>query len=153
MIKFVRSTSEKMMVLLFVAMISCDTVEPGNSDQDIMPQAPEENQDFMLGSWDAVWKSNGDAFSLNNRSESMSMNGKIEFRENGRVQIKAYGFQGCIFLSDTMANELLYSIRGSLIDLMTQDDSFNLPHYEILNANRERVQLVTMDNIVLTLTR
>jgi hypothetical protein len=151
---FVRSTSEKILIgfFSFVVLVSCDTGEIKSSDPEASQISPIDDEDMLLGSWEAKWETQAEAFSINGEYKNLTMKGKVHFKENGKVKIQAYGYQGCIFMSDTMINELRYILTGDTVSLLAEDENFGLP-YHIIEANHNMVKLILMDDIALTLTR
>jgi hypothetical protein len=151
---FVRSTSEKLLIgfISFVVFVSCDNGEIKQKDTEAFNNIiPLDKEDLLLGSWEAKWETNSDAFTVS-EEYNLTMRGKVQFKENGKVKIHAYGYQGCIFLSDTMINELQYILEGDTINLLADDENFGLP-YQILELQQNKVRLVLMEDIALTLTR
>jgi hypothetical protein len=148
---FVRSTSEKLLAgfFSFVILVSCESGEIKNKDAEAFNSF--EKEDLLIGTWDAKWETNSEAFSVN-EGYDLSMRGKMYFMEDGKVKIHAYGYKGCIFMSDTMINELQYIVHGDTVNLLADDEKFGLP-YQILEMHQKRVKMVLMEDIALTLTR
>lgn len=122
---------------------SCGTAER----QHASPQ--HETGNFLVGAWDAEWSASPE---LSDDPMGLKMHGKIDFQDNGEVEIIAYGFEGCIFMSDTMTNNLSYTIEGNVVNLHAEGDAFGLP-YQVKEKQNNEVKLLLMDDIWLTLTR
>jgi hypothetical protein len=151
---FVRSTSEKLLIgfFSFVVIVSCDNGDIKRSEPGTSEISPLDKENMLLGSWEAKWETQGEAFSITDEYKNLSMKGKIHFKENGKVKIQAFGYQGCVFMSDTMINELRYVLTGDTISLLAEDENFGLP-YHIIEAHHNMVKLILMEDIALTLTR
>jgi len=106
----------------------------------------------LVGEWKAQWKTSPSAFPEVTGIEQFSMNGQLVFDKDGRVEIAAYGFPGCIFSSDTMRHKLQWKISNDTLSLMSENDPYGMP-YSIIKLTKGHVELKLMDDIFLTLER
>lgn len=112
----------------------------------------ENQKGFLVGEWQAKWHSNTTAFPHIENKNMLSMNGKLRFLEDGTVEILAYGFDGCVFMSDTMKNEMSWNLNGDTINLLVKNDDFGFP-YHIQNRDENSIQMVLLEDINLELTK
>jgi hypothetical protein len=109
------------------------------------------NTEKIVGEWSARWRTHSNAFP-SFEDENLTMEGKIVFNNDGNANIVAYGFQGCIFTSDTLLNKLNWRLQNDTISLINEKDFFNLS-YKIKEINDSLIELELMQDIHLTLTR
>ena len=115
--------------------------------------SPKESKDeLILGKWDAHWETKPDENLPNLIGDNLKMNGVINFMADGKVEISAYGFQGCIFSDDTLKNLLNWKIEDSVLRFIDVDDEHGLP-YNITKFNNRELQLTLLEDINLTLSR
>lgn len=148
-----RTLSGKILIGFFPVfiLVSCNNAAEKGSEGN--PQAEAVSpQSMLVGTWEAEWNTPSDAYPVNSESMHYNMNGKLHFYENGTVKIVAYGYNGCIFMSDTMANQMRYELTGDTISLLGEDEDFGLP-YRIMGMEPERIELLFLENIAVTLTR
>ncbi|MGK7397027.1 MAG: hypothetical protein ACNS62_20795 [Candidatus Cyclobacteriaceae bacterium M3_2C_046] len=111
----------------------------------------KEKEDILIGNWEAEWNTPAESYPMADQNK-LSMKGQIKFDPNGMVEIQAYGYEGCIFMSDTMKNELNWRINGDTLSLVGPGEDFGLP-YTIREARQNIVKLVLMEDIALTLKK
>lgn len=106
-------------------------------------EKPQVN--VLVGQWQAEWQTSID--------ENMhSMQGELQFNEDGKVSVKAYGYQGCYFMSDTSNNEMAWQISGDTLHLLVPDDNFAFA-YRIKDLSSDDVHLTLLEDINLHLRR
>lgn len=135
---------------LFI-LVSCNIAEVKNNSERY-PAQQFSKEDMLIGSWAAEWNTPAEAYPVSAESAQFHMNGRVDFHEDGTVKIMAYGYNGCIFMSDTMTNEMRYELTGDTISLVGHNEDFGLP-YRIVEMEPDQVQLLFMENIAVTLTR
>lgn len=132
----------KKLVILFIisALLSNGCREDG-----------EQIKESLSGKWKARWELNNpelkDVFS----PEQMSMNGEVIF-EQDQARIRAFGFEGCAFTSDTSENILSFEKSDSILNLMNADKQV-IFSYVIQEQRHNYLRLLLMDDISLTLTK
>lgn len=106
----------------------------------------------ILGQWNAHWQTEADASLPGLTDENLHMTGVINFMEDGKVEISAFGFDGCIFYEDTLMNTLNWKISDSELRFIDQGDDQGLP-YTIKQFSSTELHLTLLDDINLTLSR
>ena len=112
----------------------------------------KEKENIIVGQWEAEWQTSRESFPMVNNPSHLKMNGKFHFKKNGTVEVHAFGYNGCIFMSDTMKNQLVWKVNGDTLNMSGQDDSFGLP-YQLKEINPDHMQLVLMEDISLNLRK
>ena len=111
-----------------------------------------ENEQSLIGKWNAHWETQMDSSFSGIEGKNLHMNGKINFHQNGTVEIAAYGYNGCIFSDDTLINTLKWKISDSELRFIDEGDSQGLP-YVINNFTSDQLDLTLLEDIHLTLLR
>ncbi len=104
-----------------------------------------DNDNVLVGHWQAEWQTKID-------ENYHSMKGELHFNENGKVAVKAYGYQGCYFMSDTSKNEMAWKVIGDTLHLMVPEDNFSFA-YQIKNISLQDIHLTLLEDINLHLKR
>lgn len=112
----------------------------------------QSKKELIVGEWTAHWETVPDESLPGIAGENLKMNGAINFRESGKVEISAYGFQGCIFSDDTMRNTLNWELADTVLRFIDEGDDFGLP-YKISKFGKNEIHLVLLEDINLTLSR
>jgi hypothetical protein len=112
----------------------------------------KSKQQEIVGEWKAYWKTSPDDQLSEINEENLKMNGVINFMEDGKVEISAFGYEGCIFSSDTLKNILSWKMDDSVLRFMDSGDEQGLP-YTINKFTSNEVQLTLLQDITLTLQR
>ena len=110
----------------------------------------DSNESPLVGQWKATWETNPDKMEFQIDPSKCKMNGEVRFKENGLVEIVAYGYDGCVFMTDTMMNNLNWKISGDTLQLSAENDPFGLP-YLIKELKNEKASLVLMEDIAVNL--
>ena len=80
------------------------------------------------------------------------MKGKIYFSSDEKVTITAFGFDGCVFSSDTATNELFFHLQDSLIN-MVNDENEVIFSYSINTLEKGNIELSLLNDIHLSLSK
>ena len=108
--------------------------------------------DYFTGTWEAEWYL-VDEHMLETFSKSeITMNGLVIFYPDQFVEITAYGFEGCVFASDTARNKLHFEFQDSLLNLINKEKEVVFS-YKVKEKLPEKLTLLLMDDIQLTLSR
>ena len=105
----------------------------------------------LLGRWNALWETTMDDLG-NIDSKNLRMHGLVQFNKNGKVEIEAFGHDGCVFSSDTLKNQLQWKLEGQTLRFIDEGDDSGLP-YQNKSISDNKMELVLMDDIFLTLNR
>jgi len=112
----------------------------------------ESEGNYFTGSWKAEWYLvDEDMHGMFSESE-ITMSGQVIFNTNQSVEITAYGFEGCVFASDTARNKLHFEFHDSLLN-MTNKEKEVVFSYSVKEKLPEKLTLLLMDDIQLTLSR
>lgn len=106
----------------------------------------------IIGEWQALWQTSVDENMKGMTDQNLQMNGLITFMEDGKVEISAYGYDGCIFYEDTLMNTLTWKINESELRFIDQGDDQGLP-YTINKFSADELHLTLLEDINLTLSR
>ena len=109
-------------------------------------------EEIIIGKWMAHWETKTDESLPGIDGKSLKMNGEIQFMENGKVEISAFGYEGCIFSEDTLNNILNWKLDDSVLRFIDKNDDHGLP-YAINEFTNNRLQLTLLEDISLTLSR
>jgi hypothetical protein len=101
----------------------------------------------LEGKWDAVWRIQDVSMS---KAQNNSMRGQMNFKSNGRVEVVAYGYPGCLFSHDTIKNELQWKAYHDSLIFYSPQDNFSLT-YIVQQGPSGEVLLRLMEDIVITL--
>ena len=104
----------------------------------------------IVGKWNAKWTITDE--DNQRKGNEHEMKGYMNFSQNGLVQIKAFGYNGCVFSNDTIENELAYIVTSDSLILYNKQAHFNLTYLITTSSDRE-FKLQLMDDILITLTR
>jgi hypothetical protein len=112
----------------------------------------ENKENLLVGSWEAVWETDSAGFPEQVNRNDCRMRGKVAFSSDGLAEIRAYGFEGCVFMTDTMTNSLQWKVNGDTLHLLSEGDSYGLP-YRINYVTNDQMQLQLLEDIKLTLQK
>jgi len=112
----------------------------------------KSKQQELVGEWKAYWETTADDQIPGVSEENLKMDGFINFMENGKVEISAFGYEGCIFSSDTLKNTLRWKLDDTVLRFMDSGDEHGLP-YTINKFTNSEVHLTLLQDITLTLRR
>lgn len=106
----------------------------------------------ITGRWNARWELMDKGLQELFTSEESIMHGELYFNDDQSVDIRAYGFRGCAFTSDTSENRLSYHLNDTLLK-MINDDREVVFTYVIREKRKDYMDLSLMDDIRLILVR
>ena len=112
----------------------------------------KSKEETIVGEWNAHWETSIDESLTDLDETSLKMDGIIHFMEDGQVEIAAFGFDGCIFSSDTMSNVLNWQLDDTVLRFIDHGDDHGLP-YTINKFSRNELKLTLLEDINLTLSR
>lgn len=113
----------------------------------------EKNKsETIVGEWNAYWETKPDESLPGLDGDNLKMNGIINFMDNGKVEISAFGYDGCIFSDDTLKNILNWKLDDTVLRFIDQGDDHGLP-YTIHKFTDTEMQLTLLEDINLTLSR
>ena len=116
--------------------------------------APERESEanYFTGTWDAKWYLiDEDMHGMFSESD-ITMNGKVVVDKDQTMEIIAYGFEGCVFASDTARNKLNFEFQDSVLNLINKEKEVVFS-YRVKEKLPEKLTLLLMDDIQLTLSR
>lgn len=111
----------------------------------------EKESDLWSGSWQAKWSTDPASFGEIEGITDYTMDGAFIF-DSKKLNIKAYGFDGCVFSTDTLDHNLMWSVKGDSL-ILINDDATPGMIYKINAATENKVELQLLDDIMLTLTK
>jgi hypothetical protein len=109
-------------------------------------------EEIIVGKWEALWETDPATYPDLKDEKVFTMNGYLVFKEDGSLNINAFGFPECIFSSDTMSHDLSWQISSDTISFISGNDPYGIP-YRIKRISEEEVLLTLMEDISLKLTR
>ncbi len=112
----------------------------------------KSNHEKILGNWNAHWETKPEESLPEMKLENLNMDGQIIFEKDGKVTITAYGFEGCIFSSDTLVNTLNWKLEDTVLRFIDSGDQQGLP-YAIKKFTNQELHLLLLDDIKLNLSR
>ncbi|MCG8308305.1 MAG: hypothetical protein MI975_13010 [Cytophagales bacterium] len=115
-------------------------------------KSQKSKEEVILGTWKAHWETKADENLPGIDGESLKMNGEIQFMKDGKVEISAFGFDGCIFSDDTLNNILNWKLDDTILRFIDKADDHGLP-YSINEFSADRLHLTLLEDINLTLVR
>ncbi|MBR9999914.1 MAG: hypothetical protein KFF73_13135 [Cyclobacteriaceae bacterium] len=107
--------------------------------------------DPISGKWKARWELMNPVMHDFFQDEQRIMDGEVFFYMN-QAKIRAFGFEGCAFKTDTSENILHFKKENGMLKLIDSDDDV-IFSYLIANESDDLLKLLLMEDISLTLTR
>jgi hypothetical protein len=111
----------------------------------------EKMDNHLAGNWYAKWELINPELTGIFKPEQMIMEGEVFF-DADHARIRAFGFDGCAFTSDTSENVLYYKKNDTILNLFN-DENDVIFSYVIKSEEQNSMELLLMDDINLTLTR
>jgi hypothetical protein len=126
---------------LSIVLLSMNSCSPQKSKEEL-----------IIGEWKAHWETQADESLPGLIGDNLKMNGMITFQDDGKVEISAFGYDGCIFSDDTLKHILSWKIENSVLRLIDSGDDHGLP-YTINKFSNDELHLTLLEDINLTLSR
>ena len=112
----------------------------------------DTNQSYLYGTWEAEWFLVDEDMQKMFSTTEITMYGHVVFDHNKMAEITAFGFEGCVFASDTAMNRLNYHLRDSILNL-TNGEKDIIFTYMVKEKLPDKLTLELMNDIQLTLRR
>ena len=113
----------------------------------------KNREELIVGEWNAEWETlPGSQGTSSENSLSYNMTGKVIFRPDGSVDVVGYGYPGCVFSSDTLKNQLRWTLEAGSLNMQNTKDHFDL-RYSINELKEGELRLTLMEDITLRLKR
>ena len=103
-----------------------------------------------MGEWKAKWTTLPASFP-GVEGVDFEMDGVVQFTADS-ITISAYGYEGCIFSEDTLTHTLKWQISQDSLKLVNADNIHGMT-YMIKELSEDKIELVMMDDIFLSLKR
>lgn len=109
--------------------------------------------DGLVGDWKVQWVTYPDQSATSNDGVNYTMNGLMNIEANGKITINAYGYEGCIFGTDTLIHTLNWEVPSDTVLNLTNDgDKYGIP-YAINEFSKGKVKLQLVEDVYLFLTK
>ena len=103
------------------------------------------------GEWTATWVTDPASFEGIEGITDYTMPGKVTF-DGSKVNIQAYGFEGCVFSKDTLDHTLTWKVSNDSLILINDEDTPGMV-YTIKEKTDSKVSLQLMEDIFLNLEK
>lgn len=103
------------------------------------------------GQWKATWETDPASFAGIEGITHFTMDGNVTF-EADKVNIKAFGFEGCAFGVDTLDHSLFWKVRNDSL-ILTNDEATPGMDYLIKEKTDKKIKLQLLEDIFLTLEK
>ncbi|MEQ8470338.1 MAG: hypothetical protein RIC35_04095 [Marinoscillum sp.] len=103
------------------------------------------------GSWTATWVTDPASFEGIEGITDYTMPGKVIF-DADEVNIKAFGFEGCVFSKDTLDHSLKWKVSNDSLILINDEETPGMV-YLIKEKTSDKIKLQLMDDIFLNLEK
>lgn len=133
--------TKNLIIILAIVFSACSGGSEKSSDQ------PEG----WVGEWQATWTTDPASFEGVEGLTDFTMPGVVTF-DPEQVNIKAYGFEGCVFSKDTLDHSLKWKVQNDSLILINDEDTPGMI-YQIKEQTAERIHLQLMEDIFLTLEK
>ena len=110
----------------------------------------QESESPFLGTWTAKWKTLPESYP-GVTGVDFTMDGVVKFYPDS-ASILAYGYQGCIFSEDTLSHSLQWKLSNDSLHLVNDNDVYGMM-YKVVAQEENKIELMLMEDIFLTLTR
>ena len=110
----------------------------------------EERPAEWLGNWKAKWETLPESYPTLEDME-LYMNGNFIF-SNDSLIVKANGFDGCIFNSDTLTHTQSWFVSNDTLFLINDPDQPGMI-YTVKSKSETKIKLQLMNDIFVTLTK
>ena len=126
--------------LIFVALVllfACSPTDPA--------------KEAWQGKWDAKWSTDPAGYGDLAKNMSFEMDGNFTFNGD-EITISTFGYDGCIFGSDTLDHTQSWAIKGDTLELQNAPDEPGI-QYKVKEQTPDQIKLQLVDDIFVTLTR
>ncbi len=103
------------------------------------------------GEWTATWVTDPASFEGIDGITDYTMPGKVTFNGD-QVNIKAFGFEGCVFSKDTLDHSLTWKVSNDSLILINDEDTPGMV-YTIKEKTDSKIRLQLMEDIFLNLEK
>lgn len=110
-----------------------------------------EEEDALLGHWEVQWVDKSKLVSNLPGVDYQVMHGIINFRDDGKAEMKAFGYRGCVFLQDTTMHVVNWDLKNDNLNL-SDDDKFYLT-YKVVDIKPDAINCQILDDIEIRLTK
>lgn len=137
--------------LVCIILISAITFacQKGGSEKEIPVDGLSKSD--LKGEWKVQWVTTPEEGKTVDPSVNYTMNGAMIF-EDSKLTINAYGYEGCIFGTDTLSHSLNWKIQSDTLNLVNEGDPFGIP-YIIKEASSKKIKLQLVEDVFLFLTK
>ncbi len=126
---------KKILVLFLIVLMGCATSTEGP----------------FQGKWQAKWTTDPAGYGELANEMKFEMEGSFEFDEEN-LTILAFGYEGCVFGSDTLNHTLTWSVRGDTLELRNNPEEPGI-QYNLLSQTDSEINLQLVDDIFITLSK
>ncbi|MEO9965777.1 MAG: hypothetical protein ABJF11_08315 [Reichenbachiella sp.] len=107
----------------------------------------------IAGDWNVQWVTYPDQNASQTEGINYTMNGLMNIKEDGKITISAYGYDGCIFGSDTLIHTLNWEVvSDTVLNLINDGDKYGIP-YTIKEISDDKIKLQLVEDVFLFLTK
>ncbi|MCP4460765.1 MAG: hypothetical protein GY816_22500 [Cytophagales bacterium] len=126
---------KKVALIILVILVGCTTLE----------------DDAFQGKWKAKWTTDPAGYGELTNELKFEMDGSFNFDED-ELTIAAYGYDGCIFYSDTLMHSQFWKASGDTLELQNSPEEPGI-QYKILSQTNNEIKLQLVEDIFITLTK
>jgi len=109
------------------------------------------NSNVFHGNWKAVWSISKKNLDSMPSPKTNTMLGHVAFEENGKVYLEGFGNSDCIFSSDTISYNTIWTIQNN--KLIVGHNQLNQFEYKINSLAKDEIRLTLLDDISLVLRK
>ncbi|UXX80341.1 hypothetical protein N7E81_04415 [Reichenbachiella carrageenanivorans] len=136
---------KKTQLTLFVAILSLALYSCGSST--------EEMSNSLVGDWKVQWITYPEQNAPANDSINYTMNGLMNIKGDGKITINAYGYENCIFGTDTLIHTLNWKLENdTTLNLTNDGDKYGIP-YTIKDFSENKIKLQLVQDVYLFLSK
>ena len=111
----------------------------------------EERPAGWDGAWKATWETDPASFEGIDGITDFTMTGQFTF-DNDELNIKAFGFEGCVFSQDTLDHSLSWKVSNDSLITKNDEETPGMV-FLIKDKTEDRIRLQLMEDIFLTLEK
>lgn len=144
-----KKMKKALFVIIILSVAAC--TQTNTTESKYAEAVNNDRPAFWNGVWTATWETDPASFENIPGITDFTMPGKFIFKGDS-VNIKAFGFEGCVFSKDTLDHALIWKVSGDSLILINDEETPGMV-YNIKAANEEKISLQLMDDIFLTLEK